>query len=170
MIATCNRLRAEGLVLSRCPPTFTKPLHREPSWREQYSTENSRVQVQMDRYFQATFSSVDDEKGGLDSRGTSVDNNSSTASGVKISMLVVTPKIVFCDRIRFVGWHWYTSWQNWSTKWCWCGKMSMNHLLPNLSWDCVRGYIHSWLNVQTQNLCSYLTSQNISRETYFWFR
>ena len=57
----------------------------------------------MDRYFQATFSSVVDEKGGLDSRGTSVDNNSSTASGVKISMLVVTPKIVFCDRIRFVA-------------------------------------------------------------------
>ena len=23
---------------------------------------------------------------------------------------------------------------------------------------------------KTQNLCSYLTSQNISRETYFWFR
>ena len=47
----------------------------------------------MDRYIQATFSSVVDEKGGLDSRGTSVDNNSSTASGVKTSMLVVSPKI-----------------------------------------------------------------------------
>ena len=47
---TCSRLRAEGLVLSRCPPTFTKPLHREPSWREeQCFKENPRVQVQMDR-------------------------------------------------------------------------------------------------------------------------